>query len=461
MRRPAHRAGKGAPPLIFPGVFEDPDNGVTIPATVDVLNLGPLPPLRGEIRLPGSKSLSNRYLLLAALAEGTTRLSGLLESEDTDAMLGALAATGVSVVREGEEFVVTGMGGAKFASVSEPLNLGNAGTAMRPLCAALCAAQGEWILDGVARMRERPIGDLVDGLVPLLAAPGRIESLGNPGFPPLKIVSEGLQGGRTEIAGNTSSQFLSALLMSAPLSKTPLEIVVKGDLISKPYVDITLALMARFGVKVERDGYSVFRIVPQTYVSPGSVAVEGDASSASYFLGFGAMGGPVRVLGCGTQSIQGDSKFATVLEKMGARITWGPDWIEACAPESGVLKALDIDMNDMPDAAMTLATLALFADGPTLIRNIASWRVKETERVVAVRTELQKLGALVEEGPDWIRVTPPAALVPARIATYHDHRMAMAFSLAALRTSLEIEDPACTAKTFPDYFAALSRLAAR
>jgi 3-phosphoshikimate 1-carboxyvinyltransferase len=426
---------------------------------VDVLNLGPLPPLRGEIRLPGSKSLSNRYLLLAALAQGTTRLSGLLESEDTEAMLGALAATGVRVVREGEEYVVTGMGGANFASVTAALNLGNAGTAMRPLCAALCAAHGQWVLDGVERMRERPIGDLVDGLVPLLAEGGSIESLGNPGFPPLKIASRGLRGGRTEVAGNTSSQFLSALLMAAPLSQEGIEIVVKGDLISKPYVDITLALMARFGVRVERDGYSVFRIAPQGYVSPGSVAVEGDASSASYFLAFGAMGGPVRVLGCGTDSIQGDSKFATVLEKMGAQVTWGPDWIETQAPASGVLKALDIDMNDMPDAAMTLATLGLFAQGKTIIRNIASWRVKETERVVAVRTELVKLGAVVEEGPDWIAVTPPETLVPARIATYRDHRMAMAFSLAALGTSLEIEDPACTAKTFPDYFAALGRLA--
>jgi 3-phosphoshikimate 1-carboxyvinyltransferase len=429
---------------------------------VDVLNLGPLAPLRGEIRLPGSKSLSNRYLLLSALAEGTTRLSGLLESEDTEAMLGALAATGVAVAREGEDFVVVGMGGANFRPASQALDLGNAGTAMRPLCAALCAARGEWVLDGVERMRERPIGDLVDGLVPLLAGSGRIESLGKPGFPPLRIVSEGLSGGRTEIAGNTSSQFLSALLMAAPLAQAPLEIVVKGDLISKPYVDITLALMARFGVEVERDGYAAFRIAPRRYVSPGPVAVEGDASSASYFLAFGAMGGPVKVRGCGTESIQGDARFASVLERMGAGITWGPDWIEARSPAGGArLEALDIDMNDMPDAAMTLATLGLFARGKTVIRNIGSWRVKETERVVAVRTELEKLGAEVEEGPDWIAVTPPETLRHARIATYRDHRMAMAFSLAALGTSLEIEDPACTAKTFPDYFEALSRLAAR
>lgn len=426
-----------------------------------MLNIGPLPPLRGEIRLPGSKSLSNRYLLLAALAEGTTSLSGLLESEDTEAMLGALAATGVAVSREGDRYVVTGMGGAKFAPAAAALNLGNAGTAMRPLCAALCAGNGQWVLDGVERMRERPIGDLVDGLSPLLVDGGSIAALGKPGFPPLQLTTTGLRGGRTEIAGNTSSQFLSALLMVSPLAQAPVEIVVKGDLISKPYVDITLSLMARFGVKVERDGYQVFRIAPQTYHSPGAVAVEGDASSASYFLAFGAMGGPVKVLGCGSRSIQGDSKFATVLERMGAQVRWGEDWIETESPIGGTrLKALDIDMNDMPDAAMTLATLALFADGTTTIRNIASWRVKETERVVAVRDELRKLGAVVEEGPDWIAVTPPKALLPARIATYKDHRMAMAFSLAALGTALEIEDPACTAKTFPDYFAALSRLSA-
>ena len=429
---------------------------------MDVLNLGPLPSLRGEIRLPGSKSLSNRYLLLAALAQGTTRLSGLLESEDTHAMLGALAATGVQVDRLGEDYVVAGLGGPHFASVTGALDLGNAGTAMRPLCAALCAAHGEWILDGVARMRERPIGDLLEGLTPLLAAGGRIEALGKPGYPPLRVMARGLSGGRAEIAGNTSSQFLSALLMASPLAQTPVEIVVKGDLISKPYVDITLSLMRRFGVVVERDGYQAFRIAPQTYRSPGAVAVEGDASSASYFLSFGALGGPVRVLGCGRESIQGDAHFAQVLEKMGAQVRLGDDWIEAEAPCGGApLRALDIDMIDMPDAAMTLATLALFAEGRTLIRGIGSWRVKETERVVAVRDELRKLGATVEEGPDWIAVTPPVKLLPARIATYKDHRMAMAFSLAAHGAPLEIEDPDCTSKTFPGYFAELGRLAAR
>lgn len=438
------------------------------------LTLGPLPPLRGEVRLPGSKSLSNRYLLLAALAHGRTVLTGLLDSEDTAAMKGALSALGVVLEELGPTtLALTGLGGARFRTPAQPLDLGNAGTAMRPLAAALCAGHGEFVLDGVARMRERPIGDLVDGLTPALASGGSISYLGQPGYPPLKIVARGLRGGTTTIRGNTSSQFLTGLLMAAPLAGAPLEIVVDGELISKPYIDITLALMERFGARVERDGYAKFRVAPGSYTGPGELAVEGDASSASYFLAFGALGGPVRVHGCGTRSVQGDAAFVDVLGRMGAKVRKGDDWLECSRPDesrsvvwNGVLReiprlrALDIDLNDMPDAAMTLATLALFADGPCTLRGIGSWRVKETERVVAVRDELRKLGAVVEDGPDWIRVAPPAdGIRQASVATYKDHRMAMAFSLAAFGGPVAIEDPDCTAKTFPGYFETLSGLA--
>jgi len=438
------------------------------------LTLGPLPPLSGEVHLPGSKSLSNRYLLLSALASGRTVLSGLLDSEDTSAMKGALRELGVVLEGIGPRtLAVTGLGGATFLTPDGPLNLGNAGTAMRPLAAALCAGNGDFVLDGVARMRERPIGDLVSGLVPALADGGSVSYLGQDGFPPLKIVARGLKGGITTVRGNTSSQFLTGLLMAAPLARAPLEIRVEGDLISKPYIDITLALMERFGVDVERDGYRAFRVAPATYRSPGELAVEGDASSASYFLAFGALAGPVRVHGCGTRSVQGDAAFIDVLGKMGAIVRKGDDWLECERPSAsrhvvwnGIareiphLRALDIDLNDMPDAAMTLATIALFADGPTTLRGIGSWRVKETERVVAVRDELRKLGASVEEGSDWIRITPPVdGICQAAIATYDDHRMAMAFSLAAFAQTVTIQDPDCTAKTFPGYFETLGDLA--
>jgi 3-phosphoshikimate 1-carboxyvinyltransferase len=424
------------------------------------LTLGPLPKLSGTIRLPGSKSLSNRYLLLAALSAGTTRLSNLLTSDDTRAMMAALRALGVGIREAGDErsLEIDGTGSHGFQVPADALDLGNAGTAMRPLAAVLCAFRGQFVLDGVQRMRERPIGDLVDGLRPILADGASIDYFGTPGFPPLAIHARGFRGGRTHIKGTTSSQFLTGLLMAAPLSALPLEIEVDGELISKPYVDITIRLMERFGVPIRRDGYRLFSIEPSTYHSPGAIAVEGDASSASYFLAFGALGGPVRVEGCGADSVQGDAAFAGVLEKMGARVESGPDWISCRAATDGRLHGLDIDMVDMPDAAMTLATLALFADGPTRIAGIGSWRMKETERVVAVRDQLRKVGATVEEGPDWIRVTPPAKLRSASIETYDDHRMAMAFSLVAAATETVILDPDCTAKTFPGYFEALRHL---
>jgi len=425
------------------------------------LHLGPIPHLRGEILLPGSKSLSNRYLLLAALSQGTTTLVDLLDSDDIRAMKRALLQLGVGLTEgSSERLTVVGIGGAGFRSPDQPLNLGNAGTAMRPLAAALCAARGEFVLDGVQRMRERPIGDLVDGLRPILAEGAGITYAMEEGYPPLRISSRGFRGGRTRIKGNTSSQFLTGILMAAPLSPEPLEIEVEGELISKPYIEITLKLMEKFGVQVERDAYRLFTVKPSVYQAPGTVSVEGDASSASYFLGFGALGGPVRVNGCGSSSVQGDAAFANVLEKMGARVTWGETWIECSAPDSGKLRPLDIDMIDMPDAAMTLATLALFADGATTIRGIGSWRVKETERVVAVRDQLRKLGASVEEGPDWIRISPPRQILPnIEIETYDDHRMAMSFSLAAHAVPVTILDPDCTAKTFPTYFQELARLA--
>ena len=452
------------------------------------LTIGPLPPLVGEVRLPGSKSLSNRYLMLAALAEGRTVLSGLLDSEDTRAMKGALRDLGVVLDEiDATTLALQGLGGARFRTPSTPLDLGNAGTAMRPLAAALCAGSGEFVLDGVARMRERPIGDLVDGLRPALSDDGSIEYLGTSGYPPLRIVARGLKGGAVAIRGDTSSQFLTGLLMASPLAASPLEIRVEGELVSKPYIDITISLMERFGVRVQRfsvddagalhpdaRGYARFRVEPATYRAPGELAVEGDASSASYFLAFGALAGPVRVHGCGTRSVQGDAAFVDVLGRMGAIVRKGDDWLECERPASsrmvfwnGVereipcLKGIDADLLDMPDAAMTLATIALFADGPTTLRGIGSWRVKETERVVAVRDELRKLGATVEEGHDWIRVTPPSDGIRqgVSIATYKDHRMAMAFSLAAFAGSATIEDPDCTAKTFPGYFDALDALA--
>lgn len=439
------------------------------------LTIGPLPPLAGEVRLPGSKSLSNRYLMLAALAEGRTVLSGLLDSEDTRAMKGALRALGVVLEEiDATTLALQGLGGARFRVPSAPLDLGNAGTAMRPLAAALCAGSGEFILDGVERMRERPIGDLVDGLLPALSEGGTIEYLGNPGYPPLRVVARGLKGGVTAVRGGTSSQFLTGLLMASPLAASPLEIRVEGELVSKPYIDITIALMERFGVQVDRDGYAAFRVRPATYRSPGDLAVEGDASSASYFLAFGALAGPVRVHGCGTRSVQGDAKFVDVLGLMGANVRKGEDWLECERPAASRtvvwngeerriphLKGVDVDLLDMPDAAMTLATIALFAEGTTTLRGIGSWRVKETERVVAVRDELRKLGAAVEEGPDWIRVTPPVDGIrqDVSVATYKDHRMAMAFSLAAFAGTVAIEDPDCTAKTFPGYFDALEALA--
>ncbi len=431
------------------------------------IDLKPALLAQGTVKLPGSKSISNRMLLLAALAEGTTEIKELLASGDTHVMLMALQELGVHWTQQGEsqDFSVTGTGGV-LPVHSADLFMGNAGTAIRPLTAALAAIGGDYTVHGVARMHERPIGDLVDALN---EAGARIDYTGNPGYPPLHIHRGHLHPKRMQVRGNVSSQFLTALLMAGPLmaKHDSLTIDVVGELISKPYIEITLNLLQRFGIQVSRDGWSSFTIpAGQTYRSPGVIHVEGDASSASYFLAAGAIaGGPVRVEGVGRGSIQGDVRFVEALQQMGAEITLGDNWIEA--KSTGVLKAIDADFNHIPDAAMTIAVAALYADGTSTLRNIASWRVKETDRLAAMATELRKLGALVEEGADYLRVTPPIVLEPAAIDTYDDHRMAMCFSLASLNgaardgTTVRINDPKCVAKTFPDYFDAFARIVQR
>ena len=418
---------------------------------MESLTLQPVKAVAGEVRIPGSKSLSNRILLLAALAEGTTTITNLLDSDDVKHMLNALSQLGIryELSEDRTECTLQGAGQALGATASE-LFLGNAGTAMRPLCAALCLGEGEYHLTGEPRMYERPIGDLVDALRELGAD---ITYLGDKNYPPLLIKANGLNGGEVSIKGNISSQFLTALLMAAPMASEDLIINVDGELVSKPYIDITLHTMALFGVNVINDNYERFTIKSgQTYRSPGEVMVEGDASSASYFLAAAAIaGGTVRVYGVGANSVQGDKRFAEVLEAMGASVTYGPTYIEVT--RGATLKAVDMDMNHIPDAAMTIATTALFAEGTTAIRNIYNWRVKETDRLSAMATELKKVGATVVEGDDFIEVTPPAQLTHAAIDTYDDHRMAMCFSLVCLsNTPVTINDPGCTRKTFPEYF---------
>ncbi len=442
---------------------------------IPFLDLPPLNGASGVVRLPGSKSISNRVLLLAGLAAGTTAVHDLLDSDDTRVMLAALEALGCTLQRDEANRVlhVTGLGGRLKVHEAQ-LFLGNAGTAMRPLAAALAvlaATQGgRFELSGVPRMHERPIGDLVDALRPLGCA---IEDLGNPGYPPLRL--SGTAGGQLATAqpirvrGDVSSQFLTALLLALPLVAQQRDIViqVQGELISKPYIDITLNLLARFGIAVGRDGWQRFTI-PQgsAYRSPGSIHVEGDASSASYFVALGAIaahgGAPVRIEGVGPDSIQGDIRFVDAARAMGAQVQGGPGWLEVRRGR-WPLAGITLDCNHIPDAAMTLAVMALYADSPTRLSGIASWRVKETDRIAAMAAELRKVGATVEEGPDFIEVKPPARWRAAVIHTYDDHRMAMCLSLAAFNplvtadagVPLRILDPRCVAKTFPDYFEAL------
>lgn len=424
------------------------------------LDIDPIARAQGTVKMPGSKSISNRVLLLSALARGETLVRDLLDADDTRVMLDALARLGVKIDRRpGDSVLVHGVNGG-FPAGSADLHLGNAGTAFRPLVAALALNGGEYRLSGVPRMHERPIGDLVEALRRIGAD---IAYLEKEGFPPLLIRRRPIRGGLVRVRGDVSSQYLSALLMALPLAGTQRDVEIEGELISKPYVEITLNLMRRFGVEVVRKGWSTFTVPAKNYSSPGEIRVEGDASSASYFLAAGAIGGgPVRVQGVGRSSIQGDIRFTEVLEKMGAKISMGDDWIESSAPARGKLKAIDADLNHIPDAAMTAAVAALFAQGPSTIRNIASWRVKETDRIAAMAAELRKLGAAVEESADALRVAPPARLVPATIATYGDHRMAMSFSLAALGgVRVRIVDPDCVAKTFPEYFEALAGISRR
>ena len=419
---------------------------------------------QGVVRLPGSKSISNRVLLLAALADGETEVRDLLESDDTARMLEALAKLGVPVqALGGNAYRVGGCGGVIPVKEAE-LFLGNAGTAFRSLTAVLALAGGRYTLSGVARMHERPIGDLVDALRQVGAD---VTYLNETGFPPLEIRPATIRASQVvKVRGDVSSQFLTGLLLALPLTGVETTVEVVGELISKPYIEITLAIMARFGVVVTREGSQRFTVpANSSYRSPGVIYVEGDASSASYFLALGAIaaqaGRPVRVEGVGRDSIQGDVRFVEALAKMGAVIELGPNWIEASAPASGMLRGIEIDCNHIPDAAMTLATTALFAKGPTRLTNIASWRVKETDRIAAMATELRKLGVAVEEGADFICVTPSGAglLSPGEgIDTYDDHRMAMCFSLASFAVPLRINDPRCVAKTFPDYFERFSRV---
>ncbi|WP_341888680.1 bifunctional 3-phosphoshikimate 1-carboxyvinyltransferase/cytidylate kinase [Variovorax sp. YR752] len=439
------------------------------------LDLPPLVGAAGTVQLPGSKSISNRVLLLAALASGTTTIHDLLDSDDTRVMLDALRALGCGIEPADSSLRITGLGGQlppALGTTLLPLFLGNAGTAMRPLTAALSLLGGEFELSGVPRMHERPIGDLVDALTQLGC---RIDYLGNPGYPPLRIhpVShdELALGAPIRVRGDVSSQFLTALLLALPLAAAnDIVIEVVGELISKPYIEITLNLLARFGITVQRDGWERFTIpAGSRYSSPGEIHVEADASSASYFIALGAIAAGVsgqngiRIEGVGAASIQGDIRFIDAAQQMGALVDSGPNWLEI-RRGAWPLKAIDLDANHIPDAAMTLAVMALYADGPSTLRNIASWRVKETDRIDAMANELQKLGATVEAGPDFIRVHPlPAAgWRPASIRTYDDHRVAMCFSLAAFNPAgvpVRILEPHCVAKTFPDYFETLFSVA--
>lgn len=417
----------------------------------------------GNITLPGSKSISNRTLLLAALSSGVMEIRDLLASDDTSRMLEALQSLGVKLENFAENaWRVTGCSG-NFPNKNTDLFLGNAGTAFRPLTAALAFAGGDYQLSGVPRMHERPIGDLVDAL---RQAGATIEYLQNDGFPPLKISPAKLDLTKAiKIRGDVSSQFLTALLMALPLTKQEATIEVVGELISKPYIEITLNLMAKFGVTVKRDGWQSFTVPANAnYIAPKQIFVEGDASSASYFLAAGGLAGDITVEGLGEQSIQGDVRFAEALALMGGNISYAENHISARKADS--IKAIDLDCNHIPDAAMTLAIVALFAQGETdaarttTLRNIASWRVKETDRIAAMANELRKVGAIVEEGADYIKITPPAKLTPnAVIDTYDDHRMAMCFSLVSLgNVPIVINDPNCVAKTFPNYFAEFKKL---
>lgn len=419
------------------------------------LKINPIPhSLNATVRVPGSKSLTNRALLIASLANGTTHLTNALFSDDSRYFAKALQTLGFDLQLDEKNFsmTVTGLGGKIPANKAE-LFIGNAGTAARFLSAFLTLGSGEYILDGEPRMRERPIGDLVDSLTQLGA---KLEPTNN--CPPVKITSNGLPGGKTTIAGDISSQFLSALLMVAPYAQKPIEVTLSTDLNSKPYVDMTIAIMKDFGVEIERDGYSRFTIHPSFFFPLSSYSIESDASAASYFFAAPAIcGGTVKVENISHKSVQGDVAFVNVLKQMGCAVDENDNSILVTRNSS--LHGVDIDMRDIPDTAQTLAAVAPFADSPTRIRGIASARVKETDRVHATCTELARLGVQVEEHEDGITIHPTSNLQPANIQTYNDHRMAMAFSLIGLRfDGVTIENPSCVSKTFPNFFEVLETL---
>ena len=423
------------------------------------LIINPVLSLSGIVSLPGSKSISNRSLLLAALANGTTEIINLLDSEDTTLMLNALIELGIRVEKiDDDRLILEGASGPLPTKQKQyMLDLGLAGTALRPLTAALTLGKGRFVIDGNSRMRERPISDLVQGLQELGA---KIKFLRDKGYPPIEVLGTGLDGGDISLPGNISSQYLTSILMIAPLTNEGVSIEVTGTQVSKPYLDITIEMMREFGVKVSHSDYKYFHVDPQEYQSPGEFFVEGDASSATYFLAAGAISGDgITVRGLDQHSIQGDLEFAQVLKAMGGIVEFRKDEIFV---SPGDLKAIDMDLNHIPDAAMTVAILALFATGTTTIRNIQNWRVKETDRLYAMSQELRKVGAIVEEGEDYLTITPPEKLKPAVIETYGDHRMAMCFSLIALGgITITIIDPNCVTKTFPGYFEEFDRLTHR
>jgi len=431
---------------------------------VNSLNLKQSNVKAGIINLPGSKSISNRVLLISALGKGEIKIKNLLFSDDTKVMIASLKKLGVKIKHNEalKECTILGCNNS-FPNKNCELYVGNAGTAIRPLTASLSFNGGKYKINGTTRMHERPIGDLVSSLNHIGA---KIDYAKVKNYPPLIINSAEITNHKISIRGDVSSQFLTSLLIASPTfsKNNKLEIQVNGSLISKPYVNITLQLLKFFGLNVLANKNNFFSIKEnQIYSNPKEIYIEGDASSATYFLAAGALSGKlIRVNGVGNNSIQGDIKFIEILTKMGAIIKAGDDWIEVSSDKQ--LIAIDDDFNDIPDAAMTVAILALYAKGRTVIRNIGSWRVKETDRLSAMAVELKKLGAQVIEGEDFLQIESPSKLHDATIDTYDDHRMAMCFSLASLNSNFKeganivINDPHCVNKTFPNYFKILNTI---
>ncbi len=424
----------------------------------ETLHIDPIVKVSGAVGLPGSKSISNRVLLLSALSSGTTELTNLLVAEDTDMMIGALRDLGVKIEQDGDRVVVHGCAG-KFPVRNADLFLGNAGTALRPLASTLAFSGGQYVLDGVARMRQRPIGHLVDALNSIGA---RVSCLKDEGFPPILIEpSTRITSDIVVVNGSVSSQFVSGLLIAAPQIAPSRGLIVRieGELVSSPYVTLTCQLMAKFGVVVS-NSVEDYVVPSHPYISPGKLNVESDASGASYFLALGALCGPLKVEGIGRDSIQGDATFVEYLAKMGAVVTRGENWIKTAPPAFGhKLEGISADYRQIPDAAMTIAAIAPLCSGPSTLRGIGSWRVKETDRIAAMATELTKVGCRVETGEDWMTIYPPAELKGAEFDTYDDHRMAMCMSLiAAGGVGVDIRNPGCVAKTFPDYFERLNSI---